>query len=230
MEMKKIMIISTLLVMLAFWTTPCLAGNMVYYAPDGSQITKAEYDRLVAGQVKTNTYLKKSRASKPAKKSRRLISATRPKAAPIQSSGTKSAAATGVITSKISESNIRKIVEDIIHSTNRREADELLHYLAPSYKGTLRTGTEEMSFNRQEYKDYLEDGWSGYGFYRVRQEGEQIDISPDKQKATLETEVIEIASLTDGTSIKLLSHQKWMFEIIGGKIWVTGTEAQMAEL
>jgi len=230
MGMKKIMIISTLSVMLAFWTTPCLAGNIVYYAPDGSQITKAEYDRLVAGQVKTNTYLKKARANKPAEKSRQLISATQPKAAPIKSSSTKSAAATGVITSKISESNIRKIVEDIIHSTNSREADKLLHYLAPSYKGTLRTGTEEMSLNRQEYKNYLEDGWNGYGFYRARHEGEQINISPDKQKATLETDVIEIASLIDGTTIKLRSHQKWMFEIIDGKILITGTEAQVADL
>ena len=53
--MKKIMIISTLLVMLAFWTTPCLAGNMVYYAPDGSQITKAEYDRLPVGPMSPPT-------------------------------------------------------------------------------------------------------------------------------------------------------------------------------
>ena len=230
MGMKKIMIISTLLVMLAFWTTPCLAGNIVYYAPDGSQITKAEYDRLVSGQVKTNTNFKKARASKPAQKSRQLISTTKPKVAPIKSSITKSAPATGVITSKISEADIRRILADILHSTNNRKADEMLHYLAPTYTATLKTENEELSLNRKEYQDYLEEGWTGYGFYRARHENENIKISPDKQKATLETDVIEIASLTDGLTVKLRSHQKMMFEIIDGKIYVTSTEAQMAEL
>ena len=87
-----------------------------------------------------------------------------------------------------------------------------------------------MSLNRKEYKDYLEDGWSGYGFYRARHEGENINISADKQKANLETDVIEIASLIDGTTIKLRSHQKWMFEIIGGKILITGTDAHVEQL
>ncbi len=145
-------------------------------------------------------------------------------------SSPKSAAVTGAKTSKISESDIRKIVKDVLHSTNNREADKLLQHLAPSYKGSLKTEDEEMSFTRKEYKDYLQDGWSGYGFYRARHEGEKINISPDKQKATLETDIIEIASLTDGATIKLRSHQIWMFEIIDGKILITGSEAKMAEL
>jgi hypothetical protein len=149
---------------------------------------------------------------------------------PIKSSSPKSPVMAGIKTSKISESDIRNIVKDVLHSTNNRETDRLLHYLAPSYKGTLKTEDEEMSLNRKEYKDYLEDGWSGYGFYRARHEGENINISPDKQKATLETEVIEIASLTDGTTIKLRSQQKWKFAIIDGKILIIGSEAKMAEL
>jgi len=228
--MKKIMKLSILLVVLAFWTYPCLSENIVYYAPDGSKITRAEYDRLVAGQADIDKNLKKARPSKPVKKSGRLISANKPKAAPIKSSSPKSAVAAGIKTSKISESDIRKIVKDVLHSTNSREADKLLHYLAPSYKGTLKTEDEQMSLSRKEYKDYLEDGWSGYGFYRARHEGENINISPDKQKATLETDVIEIASLTDGATFKLRSHQIWMFEIIDGKILITGSEALMAEL
>jgi len=228
--MKKIMTLSILFVVFAFGTNPCLAGNVVYYAPDGSKITKVEYDRLVAGQAQTNKNVKNARSSKPAKKSRQLISATKPKAAPIKSSSLKSTAVAGGTASKISESDIRKIVKDVIHSTNNREADKLLYYLAPSYKGTLKTADEEMSLNRKEYKDYLEDGWNGYGFYRARHEGENINISPDKQKASLEIDVIEIASLTDGTTIKLRSQQKWMFEIIDGKILITGTEAHVEQL
>lgn len=228
--MKKIMTLSILLVVLAFWTVPCLAGDIVYYAPDGTQITKAEYDRLVAGQAKIDKNLKKARPSKPAKKSRQLISTTQPKAASIKTSRPKSPVVAGVKTSKISETDIRKILKDILHSTNNREADKLLHYLAPSYTATLKTENEEMSLNRKEYQDYLEAGWNGFGFYRARHENENIQISPDKQKATLETDVIEIASLTDGLTVKLRSHQKLMFEIIDGKILITGTEAQVAEL
>ncbi|MGD2185538.1 MAG: hypothetical protein PVI71_05395 [Desulfobacterales bacterium] len=228
--MKELLKLSMLLVVLAFLTHPCTAGNIIYFAPDGSQISKAEYDRLVAGQAERNKNLKKARSSKPAKKSRQLISATQPKAAPIKSSSTKSAVVAGVKTSKISESHIRQIVKDVIHSTNNREADKLLQYLAPSYKGTLKTEDEQMSLNREEYKDYLEEGWGGYGFYRARHENEKIKIGPNKQKATLETDLIEIASLTDGFTLKLRSHQKWIFEIIDGKILITSSEAQVKEL
>ena len=48
----------------------------------------------------------------------------------------------------------------------------------------------------------------------------------DKQKATLKTDIIEIASLTDGTTIKLRTHQKWQFEIIDGKILIASSEAE----
>lgn len=230
MGMKKIIKLSILFVVLAFWTAPVLAGNIVYYAPDGSQITKAEYDRLIAGQAKKNKNQKKARAVEPAKKSRQMISATKPKAAPIKSSRPKPALVKGRKTSEISESDIRRIVKDILHLTNNRQAGKLPDYLAPTYTAILKTEHEEMSLSRKEYQDYLEEGWSGYGFYRARHENETIDISPDKQKATLETDVIEIASLIDGLTLKLRSHQIMMFEIIDGKILLTRTEAQILEL
>jgi hypothetical protein len=228
--MKRLIKPSILFVALIFWTAPGLAGDIVYYAPDGSQITKAEYDHLIDGQAKTNKNLKKARASEPAKKSRQLISAIKPKATPNQSIPPKSTVVRGRKSSKISESDIRKIVEDILHLTNKRETDKLLDYLAPTYTATLKTENEEMSLSRKEYQDYLEEGWSGYGFYRARHENETIDISPDEQTATLETDVIEIASLIDGLTLKLRSHQIMMFEVIDGKILITGTEAQMLEL
>ena len=228
--MKKILILSTLFVVLAFGTTIGLASGIVYYAPDGSQITKAEYDRLVNGQAKVNQNFKTARPSQPARKSRPLISATKPKAAPIKSSRPKSTAVTGRKASKISEADIHEILKDLLHSKNNQKTEDLLQYLAPTYTATFRTEQEEMSLSRKEYKDYLEEGWSGYGFYRARHENETIDISPDQQKATLETDVIEIASLTDGQTVKLRSRQKMMFEIIDGKILITGTEATVDQL
>ena len=172
--MKKIITLSIVFLVLAFWTHPCPAGNIVYYAPDGRQVSKAEYDRLVAGQAQQNQNLKKAPPSKPVKKSPSLISAAKPKAAPVKSNVPKSATASRGRSFKISESDIREIVNDVLESTNKREADALLGYLAPSYEGTLKTDSEQMSLNRKEYTEYLEDGWSGYGFYRARQEGEKI--------------------------------------------------------
>ena len=228
--MKKILILWTLFLVLAFWTTPVLAESIVYFAPDGSQITKAEYDRLIDSQAKVNQNLKTARSSKPAKKSSPLISATQPKTAPVRSSRPKLTAVAGRMASKISEADIHEILKNILHSTNNRKIEDLLQYLAPKYTATFRTEKEEMSLSRKEYKDYLEEGWSGYGFYRAQHENETIDISPDQQKATLETDVIEIASLTDGQTVKLRSRQKMMFEIIDGKILLTSTEATVDQL
>ena len=228
--MKKILILSTLFFVLAFWTTPILAESIVYFAPDGSQITKAEYDRLIDSQAKVGQNLKTARPSQPAKKSNPLISATQPKAAPIKSSRPKSTAVTGRKASKISEADIHEILKDLLHSTNNQKTEDLLQYLAPTYTATFRTEKEEMSLSRKEYKNYLEEGWSGYGFYRAQHENETIDISPDQQTATLETDVIEIASLTDGQTVKLRSRQKMMFEIIDGKILITRTEATVDQL
>jgi hypothetical protein len=39
--MKKLMTISILIVLVAFWTYPCQAREVVYFAPDGSEITRA---------------------------------------------------------------------------------------------------------------------------------------------------------------------------------------------
>ena len=224
------MSLSVLFVVLAFWSSSCLAGDIVYYAPDGSQITKAEYDRLTANQSKTNKIQKKARPSKPAQKPKQVVSATKPKAAPVKSSSPKSKAVKKRNVSNISETDIREILKDIVHSTNNQKTNELMQYLAPSYTATLKTEQEEMSLSRKEYQEYLEDGWSGYGFYRTSHENEAITISPNKQKATLETDVTEIASLTDGLTIKLRSHQKMMFEIIDGKILLTSTEAFVEQL
>ena len=229
--MKKLMTISLIFMLAAFWTYPCQAGNVVYFAPDGSQITKADYDRLVSGKANIKPKSKQTDADHGRlyasispilnRFSDTIEKRTRPKKSKVLKAGK---------ISEILESDIRKITKNVLQSTNKRNREEMIAYLAPSYKGSLRTYEGESSFTRDEYLAYLEEGWSGYGFYRVRQEGEKITVSPDKQKATLKTDIIEIASLTDGTTIKLRSHQKWLFEIVEGKILITSSEAQVEGL
>lgn len=228
--MKKSMAISLLLMLAAFWTYPCMAGNVVYFAPDGTQITKADYDRLVSGKAKIKQKLKKAPRPKVTKKPAKMASlaGSKPaaaKAKPVQPKKSKAPAVGNI--SEIQESDVRRITKDVLYSTNKRNVEGLMAYLAPSYEASLKTYEGDMSLARDEYVAYLAEGWSGYGFYRVRQEGEDIIVSPDKQKATLKTDIIEIASLTDGTTIKLRTHQKWQFEIFEGKILITSSEAQV---
>lgn len=231
--MKKLMTISLIFMLAAFWTYPCQAGNVVYFAPDGSQITKADYDRLVSGKANIKPKSKQTARPKVSKKPGRLASLAESKPAAVKAKRTQPKKSKVLKAGKISEileSDIRKITKNVLQSTNKRNREEMIAYLAPSYKGSLKTYEGESSFTRDEYLAYLEEGWSGYGFYRVRQEGEKITVSPDKQKATLKTDIIEIASLTDGTTIKLRSHQKWLFEIVEGKILITSSEAQVEGL
>ena len=231
--MKKILTISLVIMLAAFWTYPCQAGNVVYYAPDGSPISKAEYDRLVSGKVNRKPKSKQTARPKGIEKPKRLasLSGSKPAAATAKPAQPKKSKAlkTGKIT-EIRESDIREITKNVLQSTNKRNPQELMAFLAPSYKSSLKTYEGELSLSRDQYAAYLAEGWSGYGFYRVRQEGEKIAVSPDKQKATLNTDIIEIASLTDGTTIKLRSHQKWIFEIIDGNILITSSEAQVEGL
>jgi hypothetical protein len=177
--MQKITTISILFVLAVFWTYPCQAENVVYFAPDGSQITEAQYDRLVSGKTDTYQRSKKAARSKP---------------------------------------------------LNKRDPKGLVAYLAPSYKVTMKTYEGEFSLTRDEYMTYLEEGWNAFGFYRARQDSEKITITPDKQKATLEANMIEIATLTNGASIKVRTHQKSIFEIVDGKILITSSEAREERL
>jgi hypothetical protein len=231
--MKKIVTISILFILTAFWTCPGQAGNVVYFAPDGSQITKADYDRLVSGKANSKLKSKQTAQPKVIKKPVKMASLSESKPAavktrPVQPKKSKALKAGKI--SEIRESDIREITKDVLHSTNKRNPQGLIAYLAPSYKASLKTYEGELSLARDEYVAYLAEGWSGYGFYRMRQEGEKITVSPDKQKATLKTDIIEIASLTDGTTIKLRSHQKWLFEIVEGKILITSSEAEVEGL
>lgn len=231
--MNNIMIISILFILVAFWTFPCQAADVVYFAPDGSQITKADYDRLVSGKANINQKSKKAARPKVSKKPSRLasLSGSKPAAVKAKHAQPKKSKAPSVGNlSEIRESDVRNITKDVLHSTNKRNTGGLIAYLAPSYKASLKTYEGDLSLSRDEYVAYLAEGWSGYGFYRMRQEGEKITVSPDKQKATLKTDIIEIASLTDGTTIKLRSHQKWLFEIVEGKILITSSEAEVEGL
>ena len=226
--MKKITTILLLLVLAAFWSNYSQAENVTYFAPDGRKITKAEYERLVSTQAEASQNPQNATRFQPSKKSSRLTAASGIPAAAIKADNSNPAQPKALPKGKISEicdSDVRQINKKMLEAANKRNPQGLIALLAPSYKIMLKSPEGELGLTRDEYLAYLEGGWEGFGFYRARYEGENIIITPDKQKAILEADLIEVASLIDGTTIRLRSHQKSTFEIVDGKVLITGTEA-----
>jgi hypothetical protein len=208
--MKKLATISILIVLVAFWTYPCQAREVVYFAPDGSEITRAEYDRLAVEKTDAYQRSKKTWRSKPFKKSSRL---------------TAKSDQTGKL-SEIRESDIRNISKKMIKSSTNGDLNGMIAYLAPSYKATMKTVQGELSLTRAEYVALLKEGWSAIRSYRVSIESQKITVAPGKQKATHEVKMIENTTLTNGAAFKVRSHQKSLYEIVDGKILITSTETQ----
>ncbi len=227
--MKKITTMTILIVLVAFGTYPCQADTVVYFAPDGSQITKAEHDRLAAEKANAYQRSKKAEKPRPARKSSRLTATSQSKAAPIKTSNARPQAPKPHRTGKVSEireADVRHITENMVRSANNRDLNGVIAYLAPSYKVTLKTDQDELNLNRDEYVAFLREGWSMMGYYQTRVENEKITVASDKQSATLEARVFEVATSTNGASVKVRSHQKSRFEIVDGKIMITRTETR----
>jgi hypothetical protein len=87
---------------------------VVYFAPDGSQITKADYDRLVSGKANSKLKSKQTAQPKVIKKPVKMASLSESKPAavktrPVQPKKSKALKAGKI--SEIRESDIREIMK-----------------------------------------------------------------------------------------------------------------------
>lgn len=208
--MKKTATISILMVLVAFWIYPSQAREVVYFGPDGSEITRAEYDRLADEKADAYQRLKKTWRSKPFKKSSRLAARSDQRSK----------------ISQIRESDIRNISKKMIESSTNKDLNGMIAYLAPAYKVTMKTAQGELSLTRAEYVALLNETWGAIQSYRVNIENQKITVAPGKQKATNEVTMIENTTLANGVAFKLRTHQKSIYEIVDGKILITSTKAQ----
>jgi len=208
--MKKIATVSILIVLAAFWTYPSQASKVVYFAPDGSEINRAEYDRLAAEKENAYQHSKKSWRSKPFKKSSR-------RAARSDQRGKFS---------EIRESDIRDISKKMIKAASNGDLNGMTSYMAPSYKVKLKTSQGELNLTRAEYVAVLNETWSAIRSYSARIENQKVTVAPGKQKATQEVTMVENSALVNGAALKVRTHQKSIWEIVDGKILITSTEAR----
>lgn len=208
--MKKLMTISILIVLVAFWTFPCQALEVVYFAPDGSEITRAEYNRLAVEKEDAYQRSKKDWGSKPFKKSRRMAARSDQKGK----------------FSEIRESDIRNISKNMVKSSTNGDLKGMIAYLAPSYKIKLNTAQGDLNLTRAEYVALLNETWSAIRSYKVSIENQKVTVAPGKQKATHEVTMVENSTLVNGAAVQMRTHQKSIYEIVDGKILITSTEAQ----
>jgi hypothetical protein len=208
--MNKISTVLFLMVLVASWTYPCQASEMVYFAPDGSKITKAEYDRQAAEKADAYQRAKKAWRSKPFKRSRR----------PAAGSGQKGKF------SEIRKSDIRNISKKMIKAAGDGDLNGMTSYLAPSFRVTLDTAQGRLSLTRAEYVALLNQAWSSIQTYEMSIENQKITVAADKQKATNEVTMIESTTLTNGASMKIRSLQKSIYEIVDGRILITRTQTR----
>jgi hypothetical protein len=208
--MKKISTVLILIVLVAFWTDPCQAREMVYFGPDGSKITRAEYDRLAAERADAYQRAKKTWRSKPFKRPRRLAART-------DQNGKFS---------EIRKSDIRNISKKMIKAASNGDLNGMTSYLAPSFRVTMDTAQGRLSLTRAEYVALLNQVWSSIRSHEMSIENQKITLAADKQKATNEVTMIESTTLTNGASMKIRSHQKSIYEIVDGKILISRTQTR----
>ena len=209
--MKKLATVSILIVLAALWTYPGQAREVVYFAPDGSKITRAEYDRLADKNADAYQRSKKTWSSKAFTKSSRGVARAR------------SSQKSGI--SEIQESDIRNISATMIKSSTKKDLSGMIAYLAPSYKVRIQTSVGELSLTRTEYVALLNETWGAIRSYRVNIESQKITVAPGKRKAVQEVTLLENSTLVNGMAVKVRTNQKSVYEIIDGKILITSTEA-----
>lgn len=207
--MKKIAPVLILIVLAAFWTDSSQAREEVYFAPDGSRITKAEYDQLADERGDAYQHSKKTWSSKPFKKSSRRAA----KANQINK------------ISEIRESDVRNISKRMLKSSYNKDLSGMIAYLAPSYKVRLKTAQGELNLSRAEYVALLNETWGAMRSYKANIENQKITVDPGKQKAIQEVTLVENSTLVNGMALKVRTHQKSVYEVVDGKILITSTEA-----
>ena len=207
--MKKLATVSILIVLAALWTYPGQAREVVYFAPDGSKITRAEHDRLADKNADAYQRSKKTWSSKTFKKSSRRVA--------------RSSQKSGI--SEIRESDIRNISAAMIKSSTKKDLSGMIAYLAPSYKVRIQTSVGELSLTRTEYVALLNETWGAIRSYRVNIESQKITVAPGKRKAVQEVTLLENSTLVNGMAVKVRTNQKSVYEIVDGKILITSTEA-----
>ena len=129
-------------------------------------------------------------------------------------------------TSAMSERQIRDIFNAMATATKQKDVDGIVKYMAPkiAIKMTLRLGkgSQQLNLTREEYRQYLEQGFTLVQSYNSQYKNLKIQIASSGQTGTATYTLVEEAILKGqpGTLVST-SQETVKFERIKGQILAT---------
>lgn len=135
-------------------------------------------------------------------------------------------AAIALNASQISESNIRQILSQILAAAQSKNADGVVKFIAPEaqIRITMRTmgNTETVSLGRNQYHEYLKQGFQLSQDYNGTYTIQRVSIAPDGKTATVDyTQTEELKIENQPIVITSASQSTLTFKLIKGQILAT---------
>ena len=129
-------------------------------------------------------------------------------------------------TSAISERQIRGIFNAMATATKQQDVDGIVKYMAPTIaiKMTLRLGkgSQQLNLTREEYRQYLEQGFAITQRYSSQYKNLKIQIAPNGQTGTATYTLVEEVTLKNQpVTVRSTSQETVKFEGIKGEILAT---------
>jgi ketosteroid isomerase-like protein len=128
--------------------------------------------------------------------------------------------------SKIRESQVRNILTAMETAANQKDVDGIVKYMAPNIiiKITVQlgTGSQQLSLSREQYRQYLQQGFETAQRRSSQYQNLKIQIAPNGQTATATYTLVEEATLKGqpGTFVST-SQETVKFERIKGQLLET---------
>ncbi|MBD2074143.1 nuclear transport factor 2 family protein [Phormidium sp. FACHB-592] len=134
-------------------------------------------------------------------------------------------------TSAMSERQIRDILDAMAKATQQQDVDGIVKYMAPkiAIKMTLRLGkaSQQLSLTREQYRQYLEQGFALLQRYDSQYKNLKIQIASSGQTGTATYTLLEEATLKGqpGTLVST-SQETVKFERLKGQILATAVTSK----
>lgn len=129
---------------------------------------------------------------------------------------------------KITTQDIRKIIDNIMAASKKRNVEGVMKYTAPNFiaESVIQapSGPIDLTYNRDDYRQALEQTFSITQSYNVSYKNLKVTIAPDGQSATATYEATE-SGIVNGTSLSVQATASTTFQIVNGNILATYTKS-----
>lgn len=143
----------------------------------------------------------------------------------------QTASQAAVQATRITEPQVRALVERVTAAANRRDIATIMQPLAPDVVVRLDMRgpdgkRQRLKLNRAQYETYLRDGLAALDKYSVKRGTLDVSIAPDGQTATVNGSSREVAEY-QGTTIVAAVDDSTTLALRNGQIVVTAVHGVM---